>query len=146
MIHHGWFGIALGLGSVLVVAGEAAAAVWSVQADCKRGDWSVEVTLTGFGAVDASCIAGKQTRLLVDVGEVAVEGGSIAATSSAGTLCDLAPSRDWKFGIECERESESFEGFEWQEELEVEVEREQKDDVENEEEPEAEQEGEREKK
>lgn len=124
--------LALGLFACLAVSQIASAATWSVKADCKEGDWTVSVLLDGFGEVDASCFDGTENHVLVDVGDIDVTGGSIAATSAAGTLCDLPVGSDFKFSLECASKTEDSMGFEVEDKVEVEVELE--DDEEEEEE------------
>jgi hypothetical protein len=100
----------------------AAAALWSVKADCNAGDWTVDVELEGFGLLDASCDEDGESRLLVDVGDTVVTGGGIAATSSLGTSCDLPLASDSKLVLKCGSETEDASRSELEEELEVEVE------------------------
>ena len=105
----------------------ATAAIWSVEADCRRGDWTLGVELTGFGTVDASCIHGVQSRVAVDVGELTVTGGAIKA-SSVRTACELPTGSGSKFSLECEGRSEDSSGFELDEAVEIEVELEEAED------------------
>lgn len=121
--------LSLGL-SVLSTSRAAPAAIWSVEADCKRGDWSVDVDLDGFGTVDASCRDGQEVRLSVDVGERTVAGGRVAAISALGTACEGPHASDAKFMLKCGSETEDETGFEVEEELEVEVELEEPDEAE----------------
>ena len=116
--------IALGFGllSILCVPQLALASIWSVQADCGDGDWTVEVQLDGFGALDASCVDGARTHVEVDVGDLSVTHGSIEATSASGATCDHAAIGDAKFKLECAHKAEDGDGFELEEEVEVEVE------------------------
>ena len=122
--------VLLGLATALVVSRPAPAAVWSIEADCRRGDWSVDVELAGFGLVDASCRDGRETRLSVDVGEQNVTGGQVAAISSLGTLCESAEASAVKLALKCGDETEDATGFEVEEELEVEVELSEPDEAE----------------
>ena len=117
----------LGLLSILFVPQLAAASIWSVKAECGDGDWTVEVQLAGFGAVDASCVDDSKTNVLVDVGDLVVTDGSIAATSSFGAMCDVVAGGDSKFKLECAHKAEDRNGFELEEEVEVEVEMEDND-------------------
>lgn len=111
-----------GLLSILFVPQLAAASIWSVRADCGDGDWTVEVELAGFGALDASCVDGAKTHVEVDVGDLIVTHGSIEATSSSGVTCNNAAVGDSKFKLECAHKAEDGDGFELEEEVEVEVE------------------------
>ena len=114
--------LAFGLLSILSVPQFATASIWSIQADCGDGDWTVEVQLDGFGALDASCVDGTRTHVEVDVGDLSVTHGSIEATSASGVTCDHAAIGDAKFKLECAHKSEDGDGFELEEEVEVEVE------------------------
>ncbi len=114
-----------GLLSLLFAPQLAAASIWSVQADCGDGDWTVEVQLAGFGALDASCVDGAEAHVEVDVGDLVVTQGSIEATSSSGATCRSAAFGDSKFKLECAHKSEDGDGFELEEEVEVEVEAEE---------------------
>ena len=111
-----------GLLSILFVPQLAAASIWSIQAECEDGDWTVEVQLAGFGALDASCVDGDKTHVEVDVGDLIVTHGSIEVTSSSGAMCDSAAVGDSKFKLECAHKAEDADGFELEEEVEVEVE------------------------
>jgi len=111
-----------GLLSILFVPQLAPASVWSVRADCGDGDWTVEVQLAGFGALDASCVDGAKTDIEVDVGDLIVTHSSIEATSASGATCDNAAVGDSKLKLECAHKAEDGEGFELEEEVEVEVE------------------------
>ena len=111
-----------GLLSILFVPQLAPASIWSVQADCGDGDWTVEVQLAGFGTLDASCVDGAKTHVEVDVGDLIVTHGSIEVTSSSGATCDSAAVGDSKFKLECAHKAEDGDGFELEEEVEVEVE------------------------
>jgi hypothetical protein len=122
--------LVLGLFASVVVPKIATAAIWSVKADCKNGDWTVSVDLAGVGPVDASCIDGTETHFPVDVGDLIVTGGSIAATSSGGTMCDLPRGSDFKFTLECASKTEDSAGFELEEKVEVEVELEEEEEAE----------------
>jgi hypothetical protein len=121
--------LSLGVVSGLLLSRAASAAIWSMEADCARGDWSVEVTLDGFAMVDASCAERSKTRLWVDVADQIVTGGSIAAISSRGTVCEGPETSDSKFTLKCGIEMEDASGSEIEEELEVEVEREGPDET-----------------
>jgi len=111
-----------GLLSILFVSQLAKASVWSIQADCGDGDWTVEVQLEGFGSFDASCVDGAKTQIEVDVGDLSVTHGSIEATSASGATCDHTAVGDSKFKLECAYKAEDGDGFELEEEVEVEVE------------------------
>lgn len=121
-----------GLLSILFVPQLATASIWSVRADCGDGDWTVEVQLAGFGALDASCVDGAKTHVEVDVGDLIVTHGSIEATSSSGATCDSATVGDSKFKLECAHKAEDGDGFELEEEVEVEVEVEEDEEDEGE--------------
>lgn len=112
----------LGLLSILFAPQLAAASIWSVRTDCGDGDWTVEIQLAGYGALDASCVDGAKTHVEVDVGNLIVTHGSIEATSSSGATCDIAVVGDSKFKLECTHKVEGGDGFELEEEIEVEVE------------------------
>ena len=122
MIRSTRIGRGFGLLSILFVPQFAAASIWSIQTDCGDGDWTVEVQLAGFGALDASCVDGAKTHVEVDVGDLIVTHGSIEATSSSGATCDIAAVGDSKFKLECAHKAEDGDGFELEEEVEVEVE------------------------
>lgn len=136
MVRNAPLALAFALFASLFVSQTAAAATWSVEADCKEGDWTVVVLLAGFGPVDASCVDGAETRVLVDVGDVAVTDASIEATSSAGTLCDLPSGGDFKLALECASKTGDSAGLEVEDELEVEVELEEAEEEEDEDEEE----------
>jgi hypothetical protein len=112
----------VGFVSTWLGAQSATAALWSIKADCEEGDWSVEIELAGFGALDASCLDGTKTELSVDVGELGVTNASVAATSTSGTMCDGATRGEPRFKLECSQKTEDAAGFELEEELEVEME------------------------
>ena len=88
--------------------------------------------LAGFGSIDASCVDGRETRAIVDVGDLLVTGGSIEATSSAGAICDLPSGHGSKFSVECESESDDPAALEPKAEVEVEVELEEHEEEEEE--------------
>jgi hypothetical protein len=111
-----------GLLSILFVPQLAPASIWSVQADCGDGDWTVEVQLDGYGTLDASCVDGAKTHVEVDVGDLIVTHAIIEATSASGATCDHAAVGDSKFKLECAYKAEDGDGFELEEEVEVEVE------------------------
>jgi hypothetical protein len=111
-----------GLLSILFVPQLAPASIWSVRADCGDGDWTVEVQLADFGALDASCVDDAKTRVEVDVGDLIVSHVSIEATSASGATCDHAAIGESKIKLECAHKAEDGDGFELEEELEVEVE------------------------
>ena len=69
MIRTTWIVRGFGLLSILFVPQLALASIWSVEADCGDGDWTVEVQLAGFGALDASCVDGAKTHVEVEEGE-----------------------------------------------------------------------------
>jgi len=111
-----------GLLAILFVPQLAPASIWSVQADCGDGDWTVEVQLEGFGTLDASCVDGSKTQVEVDMGDLIVTHVSIEATSASGATCDHAGVGDSGFKLECAHKVEDGDGFELEEEVEVEVE------------------------
>ncbi len=123
---------AFGLLSILLAPQLAVASIWSVRADCGDGDWTVEVQLAGFGALDASCVDGAESHVAVDVGDLTVTHGSIEATSASGMTCNSTAVGDSKFELECAQKAEDGDGFELEEEVEVEVEVEE-DEVEEDE-------------
>jgi hypothetical protein len=112
----------VGFASTWLVAQSATAALWSINADCEEGDWSVEIELVGFGTLDASCVDGIKTQLSVDVGELGVTNASVAATSASGTMCDATSRGEPRFKLECGDKREDIAGFELEEEIEVELE------------------------
>jgi len=112
----------VGIASTWLVAQSAAAAVWSIDADCEEGDWTVAIELVGFGNLDASCVDGTKTQLGVDVGSLSVTEVSITATSARGTMCDATSGGEPRFKLECSDKREDVAGFELEEELEVELE------------------------
>jgi hypothetical protein len=122
MIRSAQIVLGLGLLSILFVPQLAPASIWSVRADCGDGDWTVEVQLAGFGALDASCVDGAKTHIEVDVGDLIVTHSSIEATSSSGATCDNTAVGDAKLKLECAHKAEDSEGFELEEEVEVEIE------------------------
>ena len=122
--------ILLALG--LFVPQIATAAVWSVKADCKEGDWTVDVIL-GDLMIDASCSDGMEYDENFNVDGLVTE-GSIAATSSGQTMCDLRLGSDVKSTLECATKSEDSTGLEFEEKVEVEVELEEEEEDEEEEE------------
>jgi hypothetical protein len=107
---------------MLLVPQLATAAIWSVEADCGDGDWTVEVQLEGFGTADASCVDGAKTHIEVDVGDLSVTHVGIEATSASGATCDHSAVGDSKLKLECAFKTEDGDGFELEEEVEVEVE------------------------
>jgi hypothetical protein len=125
--------VPLALATGLLAARPTPAALWSIEADCAHGDWWVEVELTGFGVVDASCEDGGDTRRSIEVGPQPASGGRITAISSRGTVCEGPDVRDTKLELQCGSETEDPDGFEVEEELEVEVELEEPDEVEEDE-------------
>ena len=122
--------LSLGLVSGLLAPQAATAATWSIEADCQRGDWWVDVELAGFGPIDASCDDGGETRLSIDVGVPRPTRARIAAISSLGTVCEGPETNGTKLTLKCGSEIEDATGFEVEEELEVEVELEEPDEVE----------------